>query len=568
MKLPIGYDNFRDIFVNKLNWVDKSLLIKDLLDDPSTQIAVITRPRRFGKTLNLSMLHYFFAAEVLGEKTAGLFDDLAIGRCEGNYLQYQGQYPVIFLTLKGIQESCFKNAYEKLCHLLSRVYAGYDYLLSSPRLNEKDKADFQLIRSGSVQTISKASLEDALQNLTYYLYQHHGKKVWLLVDEYDSPIQAAYEKNYYPEMISLMRNFFGAAFKTNPYLNRAVVTGILRIAKESLFSDVNNLKVYSLFQQRYSQYFGFTENEVSELLQQACLQNKAEEIQCWYNGYQVGNTVIYNPWSIVNCITEHGELKPYWVNTSGNELIHTLITQSSGSFKAQFEQLLADQPIEEFIDEQMGFGDLHKNETAVWSLLLMAGYLKILRHRWEEQGALCLLAIPNREVRILYRQIIENWLADHFGIKWYNTFLDHLLTGNFKAFSDELKQVMENIVSTHDTARDPEIFYHGLIIGLTASLYKNPNYEIHSNRESGYGRYDYLILSHDKNKPTLVLEFKRIDPVKDPEQRELKLEQAAQEALAQIEQQHYLAQARQRGCTHILKIGLAFCGKYFKLQTE
>lgn len=261
-------------------------------------------------------------------------------------------------------------------------------------------------------------------------------------------------------------------------------------------------------------------------------------------------------------------MQPYWVNTSDNQLIRSLLTQSSGGFKASFEQLLLDNTMQTLIDENIVFADLHKNETAVWSLLLMTGYLKVVSRRREDRGVMCELAIPNREVRNLYRQIIENWLSNGYGVMWYDAFLEHLLTGNIQAFSDELQQVMENVVSTHDTSRDSEVFYHGLIIGLTASLYKNPNYEIHSNRESGYGRYDYLILSHDKNKPTLLLEFKRVDAIKDPDQLEHKLEQAAQEALKQIEQQHYLAEAQQRGCIKILKIGLAFCGKHFKLQSS
>lgn len=562
LRLPIGLENFGEIVSKKLDFVDKSLLIKAVLDDVSTKVIVLTRPRRFGKTLNLSMLQHFFANEAYGLKTKNLFDGLKITACGEEYLRHQGQYPVIFISLKDVRDHSFEHALGNLEELIRRIYQEHRSVLTV--LDEEEKTLYHKILA---KQAALPELQNSLRNLTEYLFRYTGQKPWLLIDEYDSPIQSAFLQGYYDEMISLIRNLFSAALKTNPYLEKSVITGILRIAKESLFSGLNNVEVYTLLNTQYGEYFGFTEEEVQSLLHRSGLDHDSQAIRNWYNGYQAGNTVIYNPLSIAKCIKEQGELQPYWVNTSDNQLIRTLLIRSSGNFKMHFEQLLQDHSTQALIDENMVFADLDKSETAVWSLLFMAGYLKVVSRRREDQGVICQLAIPNREVRNLYRQIIENWLSNGYGVMWYNTFLDHLLTGNFRAFSDELKQVMENIVSSHDTARDPEVFYHGLIIGLTASLYKNPNYEIHSNRESGYGRYDYLILSHDKNKPTLILEFKRVDSVKDPEQLERKLEQAAQEALTQIEQQHYLTEAQQRGYTRILKIGLAFCGKHFKLQT-
>lgn len=404
--------------------------------------------------------------------------------------------------------------------------------------------------------------------MSYYLYQHTGVKPWVLVDEYDAPIQSAYIHGYYEPMISLMRNFFGNALKSNTYLHRAVITGILRISKESIFSDLNNLEVYSLFRPGYGAYFGFTESEVADLLAQAHLQDQTPLVRKWYNGYRIGETTVYNPWSIINFVKRQGELDTYWVNTSDNKLIRDILILSSDRFKSQFEQLLLGNSIEKLIDEHTVFADLRANETDAWSLLLLAGYLKVVTQRRDAQGRHCTLDIPNEEVRSLYRQIIEKWLSNGHGIDWYNLFLGHLLSGDLEAFQRDLQEVMESIVSSHDVSHDPEAFYHGLMIGLTASLYQHPNYEMHSNRESGYGRYDYMIFSRDPNQPTLLLEFKRVNKTKDSEPLTTQLEQAAQEALAQIAQQKYVAEARQRGSQKLIKIGIAFSGKHFAIQWE
>ncbi len=564
LRLPIGYDNFYDVIRQGFHFVDKSLLITEILDDPS-QVMVLTRPRRFGKTLNLSMLHHFLASEVSGQSTQGLFEGLKISQASAKYLAHQGHYPVVALTLKGVKDHTFEKAYNNLCTLLAQLYEEHEYLLQSEKLTPRKKAQFETIL---MRTADQAKVATALQDLSYYLYQHTGIKPWIIIDEYDAPIQSAYVYGYYEEMISLMRNFFGAALKSNRYLHRAVMTGILRISKESIFSDLNNLQIYGVLQSQYGAYFGFTECEVADLLKQTGLQSHETAVRDWYNGYRIGKTVVYNPWSIINFIHFEGTLEPYWVNTSDNTLIKDLLVRSSDHFKAQFEQLLLQKPVEKLIDERMVFSDLWVNETSAWSLLLMAGYLKVISQRSDDQGLHCTVNIPNQEVRNLYRQIIEKWLANGHGIDWYNGFLDHLLSGELEAFQQDLQEVMESIVSSHDVARGPEAFYHGLMIGLTASLYQHPNYEIHSNRESGYGRYDYLIFSRDPLKPTLLLEFKRVNKTKDSEQLTLLLEQAAEDALAQIAQQKYAAEAKQRGCQKLIKIGIAFSGKHFAIRWE
>ncbi len=563
MPLPIGYDNFRELIENQLDFVDKSLFIEDIINDRATKAAVITRPRRFGKTLNLSMLHYFLSKEVYGQSTDNLFDHLKIAEKKDLCEKHQGKYPVIFVTFKDVKNENYQEAYAKLCKLMRDVYLEHELLLSSPHLSDSQKRAFEMIleRKGST-----ADVTEALKDLTTYLSRHYKVNPWLLIDEYDTPIQSSYVHGYYESMMNIMRGMFSSALKTNPYLNRAVITGILRVAKESLFSGINNLEVYSVLRSEYGQYFGFTEEEMNQLLKKADLEKNAEEIKGWYNGYQIGNTIVYNPWSVVNCIKRKGELQPYWVNTSDNQLIRRILVRSNTAFKEQFELLLQDQPVEQLIDENTVFGDLETNELAAWSLLLMAGYLKVFSQNKTDDGLFCALAIPNKEVRNLYQQIIKQWLSDGHSITWYNQFLTHLLTGNIDLFEKELKELMEQTVSSHDTSRNPEAFYHGLMVGLTASLYHHEQYEIQSNKESGYGRCDYLIFSRDKNKPTLLLEFKKVDPVKEPEQLDMYLEQAAQEALDQIDQKHYLAEAKQRGSTDILKIGLAFCGKRFKIK--
>jgi len=397
--LPIGYDNFRKVFEQKLDFVDKSLFIKELIDDRATEVAVFTRPRRFGKTFNLSMLHCFFSATVWDQPTQGMFDRLKIAALGEEYMQHQGQYPVVFITFKDVKDHGYEIAYKKMCALVKEVYQEHRYLLTSPCLYDEDKKEYEIILQH--ESLDEVVLSNSLKKLTKYLYQHYRVRPWLLVDEYDTPIQAAYVHGYYNEMIDLLRGVYGAVLKTNPYLHRAVITGILRVAKESLFSGVNNLEVYSFLRSEYGQYFGFTEEEMDQLLQQTQLTNQAQEIKAWYNGYQCGDIIVYNPWSVANCLKQKGELAPYWINTSDNLLIRNLLIESSTEFKTSFESLFKEEPIERLIDEYMVFADLRTNETAAWSLLFMAGYLKVIAQERTDDGLRCQLAIPNREVRNL-----------------------------------------------------------------------------------------------------------------------------------------------------------------------
>jgi hypothetical protein len=571
MELQIGFDDFGKVREKGLNFVDKTLFIKEVLDNKNTEVSVITRPRRFGKTFNLSTLHHFLASEVNQQKTEKLFDDLKISTVDdGSYMQHQGKFPVIFVSFKGIKETTFQGALKSLQMLIQEMYRTHRYLISSSRLEQDEKELIKAFLSGKTD---QANLEGSLKILCELLCKHSDKKVYLLIDEYDTPIQAGYLNGYYSEIINLMRGMFGAALKSNPSLDRAVITGILRVAKESLFSGLNNVRVYSLFQPQYSQHFGFTEEEVRDLLIQANLGEKEPDVKKWYNGYVFGGTTVYNPWSIANYFGNRGSLQPYWVNTSDNHLIKTILVRSSIEFKKQFELLLQDKAIVKIIDENMVFGDLRNNSQAAWSLLMMSGYLKAVSATLNERGNLiCECAIPNWEIRALYCNIIESWLGNGHGMEWYQSFLTHLLCGDVEKFTESFGQILAQTISVYDVAHNPEAFYHGFLLGLAAGLDQN-RYEFKSNRESGAGRYDIAIIPKDISKTAIILEIKSIVPPKASKQKlpeflETVLVKEAQKALEQINRNQYTFELVQRGITNIVKIGLAFSGKNFRVASE
>lgn len=572
MGLQIGFDDFGKVRTGGLNFVDKTKFIKEVIDNKNIEVCVIVRPRRFGKTFNLSTLRYFLAEQVNRQKTSNLFDGLKISAVDnGKYMQYQGKYPVIFVSFKDIKSENFESAYEKIRLLVAKVFGEHDYLAHSDRLSDSDRDMVLRILN---KTADKTEIEDSLYFLTSVLFKHHGTKAWLLIDEYDTPIQAGYLHNYYKEIVELMRGMFSAALKSNQNLERSVITGILRVAKESLFSGLNNVRVFSLLQTDFGEHFGFTEEEIRDLLKQANLSDKENDIRKWYNGYIFGNTTVYNPWSIVNCLRDGGMLRPYWVNTSDNILIKNLLIKSNVEFKEQFELLLQDKTIAKVIDENMVFGDLRNNgDTAAWSLLLMSGYLKVFSSTINERGnTVCECAIPNWEVRTLYCNIIELWLGDGNGIDWYQNFLSYLLVGNIGKFAENFGQVLAQTISVYDVAHNPEAFYHGFMLGLIAGL-DQKQYEIRSNRESGDGRYDIAIIPKDTKKNAIIFEIKSVLPPKVPKSKlpdalEKILTKEAQEALEQINRKQYVLELVQRGFENIVKIGLAFSGKEFDIQFE
>lgn len=567
--LPIGSDNFGTFIEKNFDFVDKSLFIQEILDDAGTDAIVFTRPRRFGKTTALSMLHYFFASEILNRPTKGMFDKLKIAALGDKYMQHQGKYPVIFLTLKEVKEASFAEALDNMTELFVRLYDSHRYLADSSRLSEPQKATYQLLVS---RKASHALLKDALRFLTECLYTHFGVKPWVLLDEYDSPLHTAYaasrkmsadgtapNADYFDQMVDFLRGMLGSLLKTNPYLERAVLTGILRISKESMFSGLNNVKMHSILSNKYTEHFGFTQAEVDILLKKAEMLAHREKVKAWYNGYQFGDQTLYNPWSINNFISDGGKFKTYWVNTSDNQMIHMLLKAAPLDFKIEFERLLAGEQIEENINENVVFRYLHQEPQAVWSLLLFTGYLKPISVQESHRGAVCQLVIPNLEVKSLYCQIIEEWLADGDSIKSYGQFINSLIAGDMVTFEKHLARILLHVVSYHDFASEPEAFYHGLILGFTASLWET--HVVQSNRESGSGRFDIALLPREPKQLAIIIELK-IAKSKST------IRKAANDALAQIETRQYQAMLEAQKLARVLKIGIGFHDKQCVLVSK
>ena len=556
--LPTSCEDFRILIDKKLLFVDKTLLIKEFIDNEGAQVNLITRPRRFGKTLNLSMLHYFFAKEVDDIPTKGLFNGLKISKAGEYYMAHQGQYPVLSVSLKRLKGTTYEVMLNRMRELMSFIYGQHSELLDSPYLLKEEKNRFEAILGDNA---TETHLEASLLNLTEYLYKHYKKKVIVLIDEYDTPIESGYFNGYYPKVIEMIREFLGNCLKTNPYLERALLIGITRVSKESLFSGLNNLVVYSLLDDEYSEYFGFTEEEVNMLADKMGYQDKLAKMKAWYNGYEVGEATLYNPWSIINCLDNDGLIENYWLNTSGNELIKKLLIRSSLRFKQDFECLLRREPIHKLIREDMVYGSLDTDESLIWSLFFVAGYLKIVAklesNKKYHGGVYCALSIPNEEIYEYYCLLIQEWLAGTKGVGWCVEFLEELLAGNVKEFEVGLKEVLENIVSSHDAAS--ETFYHGLVLGFIATL---KNYEIKSNRESGQGRYDIAVIPREPQVLGLLLELKSVEKTTT----DAKLAKQAQKALQQIDDKNYVAEFRQRGIHKVLKIALVFKGKDFQLK--
>jgi Predicted AAA-ATPase/PD-(D/E)XK nuclease superfamily len=549
-RLPVGYSQFPALIRRQLDFVDKSLLIKEVFDNTGTQVSVITRPRRFGKTLNLSMLQCFLAAEVMSEPTQDLFNGLKIAALGDQYMQHQGRYPVIFLTLKDVRGDDYSTSYAALYHCISHLYGQHHYLSSSPHLTEEEKQSFLSILRESADS---AKVSRSLLDLSTYLYKHTGVQPWILIDEYDTPIQTGYLNGYYLEIIGLMRSLLGLALKDNPSLEKSVVTGILRISKESLFSGANNIRVYSLLEKEYSEHFGFTETEVQDLLNKYQLAERSASIRDWYNGYQIGGTVIYNPWSLINCIQNEGLLKPYWVNTSGNDLVKHLLSRGDLGVKTDLESIIHNESITALISENMVFNDLEKDKDAIWSLLLFCGYFKVTHIEYKRSKFQCELAVPNQEILALYQDIVLGWLSEPLGREYLN-FLLSLTEGRVEEFMDRLQRYLIQTISIFDaTGREPEKFYHGFVLGMMVSL--SDTHEVKSNHESGYGRYDVMLIPKDTEQLGVVIEFKTVRDEK------IDLKSAATDALQQIEQRAYTAELNQRGIQHVLKMGLAFRNK-------
>jgi hypothetical protein len=506
-KLPIGKSDFKQIIEENYCYVDKTLLIKEVIDKGDT-ILLIPRPRRFGKTLNLSMLKYFYdccpttpspgseAAGTPGNSYKKLFDSLAISKAGNQYLDKMGKYPVIFISFRDIKEMGWETCLDKIKQLIQDEYLKHDYLLNSPKLKSQEQDYFKRIidLKGSM-----GDYEKSLEKLLIFLCRFYNEQGVILIDEYDAPVHAGFKHGYYDEIINFIRNFLCGGLKdTDQYLEKSIVTGILRIAKESIFSGLNNPGVYTLLSKEFEDQFGFTEPELETLLADYRLLHRYDEVQEWYNGYRFGTRVIYNPWSIINFLgSEEKELKPYWVNTSDNQLVESLVSKGGKELKKELEQLIRGETVEKAIEEDFILKDVYIDEDLLWSFLLMGGYLKPTGKRRDAAAGKLIytLSVPNLEVRTTYTRIIGRYFTTKIENEKLEIMLKALIEGNIKLFEKMLRKVVRAVFSYHDFGGEPEKVYHALVAGLL--IWISNTHEIKSNRESGYGRYDIMILPKD-----------------------------------------------------------------------
>ncbi len=548
--IQVGTSDFRELIKENYYFVDKSLLIKEFLEN-SAKVILTPRPRRFGKTLNMSMLKYFFDIENKDENK-DLFKGLEIEN-EEEIMKMQGAYPVIFLTFKNEKHLSFENLQDGIKSVMYNIYMDHYYLLESEKLSQFDKERFKEIldRKGSIVEFS-----EALSNLMRYLNKYYNKKVIVLIDEYDVPIQESYLRGYYEEAIVLIRNILTAALKDNVYLEKSLVTGILRVAKESIFSGLNNIEVDSILGINFNDKFGFTEEQVINLLEYYNLSEKIDEIKKWYNGYIFGGKIIYNPWSVLNYI-KNNEIgfMPYWINSSSNDLIKRLLSNGNEDTKKNLEELIQGNSIKKIVDDHVVMKDVEDDEENLWGFLTLSGYLKPVNKELIRGKFNCELKIPNEEVSIFYENLIEKWFKESLTSKKYSIMLNTLVTGDVETFAGFFKNFVLNNISYFDVSgEEPEKVYHAFVLGMIVSL--SDKYEVKSNKESGYGRYDVMLIPKDTSKLGIIMEFKKIDDFMSKS-----IEKGIEEALNQIEENKYEAELRERNVSNILKLAIVFKGK-------
>ena len=536
-KLPIGIDDFKKLIEKNAYYIDKTKYIEKILDDIS-EVKLFIRPRRFGKTLNMLTLKYFFDIENK-EENRKLFKNLYIEKSE--YFKEQGQYPVIFISLKGLKEKTWENCFNEIKVLLRGLYENFTFIRDA--LSSSEQLEFDKIWLKK----DDGEYTNALKNLTSFLYKYYKKEVILLIDEYDAPLINAYEYGYYDEAILFFKVFYGEALKTNLYLKTGIMTGIIRVIKAGIFSDLNNLKIYSILDKEYSDFFGFTQEEVKKALEDFNIEYELPEVKSWYDGYKFGNSEVYNPWSILNFL-QHRELEAYWVKTSSNFLIKEALKNTNLDVKESLEDLFNGENVEEVITGNSDLSSLLSYHD-IWELLLFSGYLTIDK---KIDKKLYSLRLPNREIKELFK---DEFIDISFGESQFIKTMESLKRNKLEDFEKNLQKILLNSTSYQDTKN--EDFYHGLILGMT--LYLDSQYYVTSNKESGLGRYDVTIEPKNKNNKGYILEFKVTKNEED-------LEKEAKQAIEQIISKKYDISLKERGIKDIIILGVAFCGKLVKVS--
>lgn len=552
--ISLGNTAFASIREANSFYIDKTDFIRQWWESQDVA-TLITRPRRFGKSLNLNMLECFFSEKYRGE--GDLFRGLSIWNHE-KYREIQGTYPVIFFSFADIKGQTFASAREAICQVIQDLYAEFGFLKESEHLSQEEKDYFSMITPAMSDAVAAMSLK----RLSMCLHSYYGKKVLIFLDEYDTPLQEAYMYGFWDELTGFMRGLFNSTFKTNPYLERALLTGITRVSKESIFSDLNNLTVITTTSEQYADCFGFTETEVFDALEKYGMSDCQGEVRAWYDGFSFGNKKdIYNPWSIT-CFLKEKKLRPYWANTSSNQLVGKLVREGSAQIKMVMEDLLAGKSFQTEIDEEIIFEQLQRKKGAIWSLFLAGGYLKVVKSEFDiSSGRYSYeLALTNQEVKMLFEDMVEGWFSDD--AVPYNDFLKAFLAKDLDYMNEYMNRVAEATFSTFDTGRNPsddtnpERFYHGFVLGLIVEL--AGKYRVTSNRESGFGRYDVMLEPLEKTKDAFVLEFKVFNP-----RKEKTLEDTVANALQQINKKDYDCELLSRGVQkeNIFHYGFAFEGK-------
>ena len=544
--LPIGIEDFKEVIDSGYYFVDKTLMIKDLIAN-KVKVGLFTRPRRFGKTLNMSMIQRFF--EKTDESNAYLFDGLKISEFP-ECMQYQGQSPVISLSLKSMKQGSYKDAFHMFKVLIAREYDRHKNILKSGKISDSER---DLFHSILTQKAEDAFYLDSIKFLSDIMVKYYNKNVIILIDEYDVPLENAFHQGFYADMVNLIRSVFESALKTNPSLDRAFLTGCLRISNESIVSGFNNAEVFTVISPRFADSFGFTPNEVASILRHYNLEDKANEIQVWYDGYLFGDAKIYNPWSILNCVdsyldNDEAACKPYWSNTSSNEIVKRLIEESNDRTKNAIEELINGTPVKAQIYEDITYGTIDVNSEYIWSFLLFTGYLKVTAYETIGDETYYEMVIPNTEVKSIYKNTIRAWFEKKINADSRTDIIESIIYGEPEKLEKQLRHWLLTTISYHD---EQESYYHGFVTGLVSGF---ADYEVLSNIESGEGRFDLVVKQRSDAEYAAILEFKIAKTYKE-------MSAKCDEALQQIKEKNYIAGLQDELYRNVSKYGICFCKK-------